>query len=149
MDSQKPSRKQVEARRSLSLMKRMLVGVRTHLDDELRAEGVTTAQLRFLYELRERPGSSGAQLARACYVTPQSAQTMMKRALERGWIVRGTDPENGRLVTSRLTVRGEKLMARVDALLMQLEAEVWSGVSLDSLRQMNATIEAALKKLRT
>ena len=138
----------MEARRSLGLMKRMLFGVRTHLDDELRAEGVTTAQLRFLYELRERPGLSGAQMARACYVTPQSAQTMMKRAVEHGWVVRGTDPENGRLVTATLTARGEKLLAQAETVLMQLEAEVWSGVGVERLREMNAMIETALAKLQ-
>lgn len=148
MDSQKPSRKQMEARRSLGLMKRMLIGVRTHLDEELRGEGVTTAQLRFLYELRARPGSTGAQLARACYVTPQSAQTMMKRAVEHGWVLRGTDPENGRLVTARLTAQGEKLLAHADTLLVQLETEVWSGVGVERLREMNAMIEAALEKLQ-
>ena len=148
MDSQKGTRKQVEARRTLGLMKRMLMGFRTLLDEELRGEQVTTAQLRFLYELRDQPAASGAQLARACYVTPQSAQTMMQRAVKRGWIVRAVNPENGRLLTARLTPRGEKLLAQAEAVLLRLEAEVWSGVSVDRLREMNALIEAGLEKLQ-
>ena len=147
MDSQKPSRKQMQARRGLGLMKRMLVGVRARLDEELRGDGVTTAQLRFLYELGQQPGSSGAHLARACYVTPQSLQTMLKRSVERGWVVRGTDPDNGRLVTARLTPRGEKLLAKADAVLMQLEREIWAGIGVERLEEMNAAIEAGLSRL--
>jgi DNA-binding MarR family transcriptional regulator len=103
-------KKDVEARRMGKLMRRMLVGFKARLDEELKDHAVTTAQLRFLYEVRERPGGSGAQMARACFVTPQSAQAMLTRAVERGWIVRGKDPENERLVTLRLTPAGRKLL---------------------------------------
>jgi DNA-binding MarR family transcriptional regulator len=84
MDAEKRTSREIEARRSYKLMRRMVVGMRSRLDEELRSKEVTTAQLRFLYEVRERPGSSGAQMARACFVTPQSAQAMMARAVERG-----------------------------------------------------------------
>jgi DNA-binding MarR family transcriptional regulator len=128
-------------------MRRMLLGFKAHLDDELRPKNITTAQLRLLREVKERPGSSGAQMARACYVTPQSAQAMLARAVEQGWIVRGKNAENGRLVTSRLTPAGERLLAYADAVMAQLEAEVWAGVGVAELRAMNETIERGLINL--
>jgi DNA-binding MarR family transcriptional regulator len=128
-------------------MRRVLLGFKARLDDELRPRNVTTAQLRFLHEVKERPGSSGAQMARACYVTPQSAQAMMARAVEHGWVVRGKSAENDRVVTARLTPEGELLLAHADGVLARLEAEVWSGVSVADLRTMNETLERGLANL--
>jgi DNA-binding MarR family transcriptional regulator len=128
-------------------MRRVLLGFKARLDEELRERNVTTAQLRFLTEVKEHPGASGAQMARACYVTPQSAQAMMVRAVEHGWVVRGKNAENGRLVTARLTPAGERLLAHADAILTRLEAEVWAGVTVADLRAMNHTLERGLVNL--
>jgi DNA-binding MarR family transcriptional regulator len=147
MDSEMQPRRAAEIRRGSSLMRQLLVGLKGRLDDELRAKHVTSAQLRFLHEVKEHPGSSGAQMARACYVTPQSAQAMMARAVERGWVVRGSDAENHRLVTARLTPAGERLLAYADGVLARLEAEVWSGVAVRDLKDMNSIIERAINNL--
>ena len=69
-------------------MKRILVHFRGQMDEKLRPQGVTTAQLQVLHAIRSAPGSSGAQLARDCYVTPQTVQALLKRLEEGGWIVR-------------------------------------------------------------
>ncbi len=136
-----------ELRTSVTLMRRVLLGFKARLDEELRPRNVTTAQLRFLIEVKERPGSSGAQMARACYVTPQSAQAMMVRAVEHGWVVRGKDAENDRLVTARLTLAGERLLAYADAALARFEREVWEGVEVGDLRAMNEVLKRGLRNL--
>ncbi len=141
------SRREGETRRSAMLMRRMLLGFKRLLDEELRPRAVTTAQLRFLHELKTRPGATGAQMARACYMTPQSAQALLARAVERGWVVRGKSAENHRLVTLRLTPMGERLLAHADAMLAGLEAAVWRGVTLAELRAMNDTLERGLQNL--
>jgi DNA-binding MarR family transcriptional regulator len=128
-------------------MRRVLLGFKARLDDELRGQHVTSAQLRFLHEVQERPGASNAQLARACYMTPQSAQAMLVRAVEQGWVVRGKSAENGKLVTVRLTRAGTRLLAYADGVLAELEAEVWHGVSLAELRGMNGTLRHGLGNL--
>jgi DNA-binding MarR family transcriptional regulator len=128
-------------------MRRVLLGLKARLDDELRPKNVTTAQLRFLTEVKERPGASNAQMARACYVTPQSAQAMLVRAVEHGWVVRGKSAENDRLVTARLTPAGERLLTHADGVLAELEAEVWAGVSVRELRAMSETLERGLGNL--
>lgn len=128
-------------------MRRVLLGFKAKLDDGLRVRNATTAQMRFLREVKERPGSSGAQMARACFVTPQSAQAMMARAVEHGWIVRGKSAENDRVVTARLTSAGERLLAFADELMAELEAEVWDGISVTELRAMNNVLERGLVKL--
>lgn len=128
-------------------MRRVLLGFKAKLDDELRKKNATTAQMRFLREVKERPGSSGAQMARACYVTPQSAQAMMARAVQHGWIVRGKSADNDRVVTARLTPEGEQLLAFADGVLKRLEEEIWAGVSVAELRAMNELLERGLAQL--
>ncbi len=140
-------RRAVEVRRASTLMRRVLLGFKGKLDDGLRSKNATTAQMRFLREVKERPGSSGAQMARACYITPQSAQAMMARAVEHGWIVRGKSAENDRVVTARLTPAGERLLAFADELLAALEAEVWESVGVAELRAMNDVLERGLERL--
>ena len=147
MDSGKGNKRAAEAERSRTLMRRVLLGFKARLDDALRAKKCTTAQLRFLHEVKERPGSSGALLARACYVTPQSAQAMMVRAVERGWVVRGKSAENERLVTASLTPAGERLLAYADGVLARLEQDVWAGVGLADMRSMNQVLERGLLNL--
>ncbi len=141
------NRKAAEVTRTATLMRRLLVGFKAKLDDELRGKSATTAQMRFLREVKERPGSSGAQMARACYVTPQSAQAMMVRAVEHGWVVRGKSAENDRVVTARLTPAGEELLAYADGVLNRLQDEVWAGVSVSELRAMNELLERGLAQL--
>ena len=140
-------RRAAEVRRTATLMRRVLLGFKAKLDDELRVKNATTAQMRFLREVKERPGSSGAQMARACHITPQSAQAMMVRAVERGWVVRGKSAENDRVVTARLTPAGEELLAYADGVLKRLQDEVWAGVSASELRAMNELLERGLAQL--
>ena len=136
-----------EIRRASKLLKRMLTGLKGRLDDELRVKGVTSAQIRFLSEVKQHPGATGAQLARACPMTPQSAQAMMARAVAQGWVVRGKDAENERLVTARLTPAGERLLAYTDAVFARVEDEVWAGVSAARIRAMNDLLEHGLGRL--
>ena len=143
----KRTKREIETRRGVKLMQRMLVGFRGKLDEELRSKNVTTAQLRFLHEVKRQPGVSGAEMARACYVTPQSAQAMMKRAVDRGWVVRGKAVQNHRVVTARLTPAGERLLTHADAVMTRIEAEVWRGVSSKNLRAMNEVLERSLRNL--
>jgi len=147
MDSEKKSGREFEMKRSKILMRRLIMSLRARMDDELRVKKITTAQLGFLNEVNKNPGGSSAQMARACYVTPQSAQSMMVRAVKHGWVVRGKDAENDRLVTVSLTPAGERLLEYAHALYGRLEAEVWAGVPLADLRVMNQVLTRGLENL--
>ena len=95
-------------RKVAKLMKRILTHFRAAMDEELKPYGVTSAQIKLLWAIRNAPGSSGAQVARICEVTPQTAQELILKAEEGGWIVRGKDSVNERIVTAALTRRGRR-----------------------------------------
>jgi DNA-binding MarR family transcriptional regulator len=139
-----PSEFQESQRRATKLMKRILAQLRAHMDEKLRPYGVTTAQIRLLSALHSAPGSSGAQMARQCEVTPQSAQALIQRAEEAGWIVRGKDSVNDRIVTASLTPAGDELLTIADRLLRGIETKLWQEVPPVAIDGLIEVLETCL-----
>jgi MarR family transcriptional regulator, organic hydroperoxide resistance regulator len=137
-----------ESRRHVTkLVKRIFIEFRTLMDKKLRPYGATIAQVRLLLAIRSAPGSSGAQLARQCEVTPQSAQALIEKAEESGWIIRGKDSRNERIVTASLTPAGEKLLKVADRSIRKLEAKAWKDVSPRTLGNLIELFEQCLENL--
>jgi MarR family transcriptional regulator, organic hydroperoxide resistance regulator len=134
-------------RRATKLVKRIFIQFRTLMDEKLRPYGATTAQIRLLLAIRSAPGSSGAYLARQCDVTPQSAQTLIQKAEESGWITRSKDGINERIVTASLTPAGEKLLKVAERLIRGIEAKAWDDVSSRTLKSVIQVFERCVKNL--
>jgi DNA-binding MarR family transcriptional regulator len=128
-------------------MKRILMHSRALMDDRLRPHATTTAQIRLLLAIRTAPGSSGAQLARQCEVTPQTAQTLIQRAEQAGWIVRGKDRENERILTASLTPAGEKLLKTADRILRGIETRLWKNIAPREMGRVAAVLESCLRNI--
>ncbi|HWW23004.1 MAG TPA: MarR family transcriptional regulator [Edaphobacter sp.] len=141
--------RQEETRLAAQLMKRILIHFRGQLDEALRPQRVTTAQLQVLYAIRNEPGASGAQLARLCYITPQSAQSLLKSLEEGGWIVRVKDKVNDRILVAQLTPSGEELLETAEKAARVIEKRVWKGVSDEGVERLNAVLEQCLGNLES
>ena len=139
--------RQAETRRAAQMMKRILVHFRSQMDEKLRPQGVTTAQLHVLKVIRDEPGGSGAQLARACYVTPQSAQALLKSLEDGGWIVRTKDTVNDRILIARLTASGENLLETGEKLARAIEKRLWQGIPDSAVEGLNRTLVRCLANL--
>ena len=146
MDNGKKNR-QAKTRLAAQLMKRILIHFRSQIDEALRPQGVTTAQLQVLYAIRNEPGASGAQLARSCYMTPQSAQSLLKGLEEGGWIVRVKDKVNDRILVAQLTPSGEALLETAEKAAQVIEKRLWNGVSDDAVETLNVVLEQCLGNL--
>ncbi len=144
---QKPIRN--EQQRALSVgMKRLLTGSRMLMEAALEREGITLAQLRMLKALDEQQQTSAAELARLCYVTPQSMQAAVTRAERVGWIERKVSPSNRRILTAHLTRSGKQVLKRGVTLWEAIEQKVWSGANAQELRAMNKALQGALDRLQ-
>jgi MarR family transcriptional regulator, organic hydroperoxide resistance regulator len=139
--------RQQERRRAAQMMKRILIHFRGQMDEQLRAHGVTTAQLQVMKIIQTEPGASGAQLARSCHVTPQSAQALLKQLEEDGWIRRVKDRVNDRILVSELTVSGAKLLRAAEKAAKVIEARLWRGVPEGSVDTLNTVLEQCLANL--
>jgi len=148
MDNGKKNR-QAKTRLAAQLMKRILIHFRSQIDEALRPQGVTTAQLQVLYAIRNEPGASGAQLARSCYMTPQSAQSLLKVLEEGGWIVRVKDKVNDRILVAQLTRSGEELLETAEKAARVIEKKVWKDVSDEAVGALNRVLEQCLGNLES
>ena len=128
-------------------MKRIMIHFRALLDEKLRPQGVTTSQLQVMKAISQEPGVSGAQLARSCYVTPQSAQALLKGLEEDGWIVRSKDRINDRILNASLTPDGKKLLMIAEKEAKKIEARLWDGVTEESVAALNGILERCLANL--
>jgi DNA-binding MarR family transcriptional regulator len=140
-------KRQAETRRAAQMMKRIMVHFRSQMDEKLRPQGVTTAQLHVLKVIRDEDGASGAQLARACYVTPQSAQALLKGLENGGWITRTKDPVNDRILIAKLTLSGGELLDSAERLARVIEKKLWRGVPDGAVQTLNKTLMRCLANL--
>jgi|SRR5271154_6283091 len=138
---------QADRRRAAQMMKRIIVHFRGQMDDLLRPEGVTTAAWIVLRAVRNEPVASGAQLARACHVTPQSAQALLKSLEDGGWIVRMKDAVNDRILIAKLTPSGVKLLETGEKLVQVIEKKLWQGIPDSAVEVLNRTLARCLENL--
>ena len=102
-------------------LKRAQQALRTHMDAELRAIGLTTPQYAVLAFLALEPGASNAALARRAFVTPQTMQAILVSLERSGLIERTPHPEQGRVQRTELTASGRKALAAASSIVSDAE----------------------------
>ncbi|MGE0600292.1 MAG: MarR family winged helix-turn-helix transcriptional regulator [Dehalococcoidia bacterium] len=76
--------------------------------------GLTTAQLRVLFLVREAPGVTAGELAQKLAVTPPTISGIVDRLVKLDLIKREDDESDRRLVRNFLTDEGEKACKRLE-----------------------------------
>lgn len=93
-------------------LRRTQHAVRTWLDTELAATGLTTPQYTVLAALeRERP-LSASDLARELGMTAQTVNVLVKALDACGFLRRNPHPDHGRILQLTLTARGRRALKR-------------------------------------
>lgn len=134
----------------LTYLVRRIDGALAHrLDVNLRAYGLTPAQLSALAQLDvEHPSAlSGARLAERSGVTPQSMSAAIARLLERGLVSRRQSPEHGRRLDVTITASGAELLRTVQHETLATEAAVDFGLDDAELRQLKETLRRVARAL--
>ena len=132
-----------------SLVKRLLQLFREGLDEELRPWGVTAAQLHVLAKLEHEPGISGARLARACLVTPQTTQVLLRGIEKNGWIRRTKHPENERILLATLTPSGKRILAKSRTAVGQVYAQMLDGLLARDVRVLETLLAHCASNLES
>ena len=111
------------------LVKRLQQTLRTAMDKGLARLGLTTPQYAALSALEHEPGLSNADMARRCFVTPQTMHQILL-GLERDELVERTPhPEHGRVQQTHLTSRGTRLLSQAHDLVSAIETTMASPLS--------------------
>ena len=113
----------------LYLVGRMDRVVRRHIDDVVKAKGLSVNQYTTLSVLDHRSGLSNAQLARRALVSPQSMNEVLLTLERRGLVQRHAHPDHGRILQSRLTAKGRRLLRACDVGVHEVESLMLSNLS--------------------
>jgi DNA-binding MarR family transcriptional regulator len=131
------------------LIKRAQQALRNAMDQALREYRVTTPQYAVLTFLAEEPGLSSAELARRAFVTPQTMNEVLAKLEVDGLVARAADPRHSRILRTRLTAAGARILAacheRVDA----IEAQMVSALDAEEQERLAETLERCVEALRS
>ncbi|MGN5354666.1 MarR family winged helix-turn-helix transcriptional regulator [Ralstonia sp. L16] len=104
--------------------------VKRRLGEALAPHGLTVPQFTALSVLHARGSLSNAQLAERSFMSPQSANEVVKTMEARGWVTRTPDPTHGRIVMLGLTDEALALLALCDEAVSRLEKEMLQGIDV-------------------
>jgi DNA-binding MarR family transcriptional regulator len=113
----------------LYLVGRMDRVVRRHINEAIKDRGLSVNQYTTLSVLDRRSGLSNAQLARRALVSPQSMNEVLLTLERRGLVRRRAHPEHGRILQTRLTAKGRRLLAACDAEVREVEERMVGDLS--------------------
>jgi DNA-binding MarR family transcriptional regulator len=119
--------------------------LRAALAAALVPHGLSAAQYSVLSVLARDPGSSGADLARACNITPQAMNGVLATLERDGLIERRPHPTHGRILRVMLTDEGERRLEAANPAVRELEGGIEAGFGADEM----ATVKAWLVETAT
>lgn len=121
--------------------------VSRRLTEVLATHGLTLPQFTALSVLNGRGRSSNAQLAERSFITPQSANEVVKAMESNGWVMREADPTNRRIVLLLLTPAGKALLKRCNESVDQVELSMLGSMREDEPALRNL-LHGCVKNLR-
>ncbi|WP_199511660.1 MarR family winged helix-turn-helix transcriptional regulator [Nucisporomicrobium flavum] len=132
------------------LLKKAASALRAAMDDALRPLDLTVSQYACLELLRQQPGLSGSELARAMFVSRQSMNLVLKGLERRGLLTRSAVPPHGKALPTELAPAGLAKLAAANEAVSAVEKTMLSALSPEAERRMCAdltTFAAALTNL--
>ena len=134
--------------RSIYLLNQTNQAMRTQLEQELRAVGLTGIQYTVLSIVGSREGISSAELSRRFFVTQQSMIEIVAGLERRGLLHRSPNPQNRRILAAALTQAGREILAEADAIADSVESSAFSSLSEDDFSELRRILSGLLRELR-
>ena len=122
--------------------------VSRRLSEALSQHGLTLPQYTALSVLRARGRASNAQLAERSFITPQSANVVVKTMAANGWVTREHDPTNRRIVLLSLTPTGEALLDDCNAQADRIERAMLEETGHEAAQSLQGLLHACVRNLR-
>ena len=129
------------------LLARSERSIRAELDGVTPRHGLSTPAYTALSVLKDRPGLSSAELARASFVTPQAMQPFVTSLQDAALIERRPDPANRRILRITLTQKGEGVLLACDRDVDLLEARALEGLSARDIATLRRALRSMTKNL--
>ena len=130
-------------------VKRTQQALRQVMDKTLVTLGLTTPQYAALSALSSETTLSNAELARRCFVTPQTMHQLLGGLEARGLVGRSPHPEHGRIVQVGVTKTGTALLNETHRLIGAVEKKMTQNVSATEKEQVNDVLQRCCPALET
>jgi DNA-binding MarR family transcriptional regulator len=114
--------------------------VRRGIQDAVKEYGLSVNEYATLSVLARRHGLSNAQLARRSLVSPQSANEVLLALERKGLVVRRAHPAHGRILQSRLTAKGRRVLATCDERVGDVEVRMVAGLTRTQQQAFRRTL---------
>jgi len=111
--------------------------LRARLDATLADKGLTAPQYTALTTLEEDSGLSNADMARLCFVTPQTMVRIIENLEKAGLVGRTPHPTHGRVRQIELTARGRRVVAECHQRVLAIEDRLVSRLSRTERRDLH------------
>jgi DNA-binding MarR family transcriptional regulator len=129
------------------LLKRAQHALRTEMDRSLNFHGLTTPQYVVLAALESYPGISSAELARRCFVTPQTMFRIVVGLTKRGLVRRKELPTHGRKLPAALTPAGLRKVRACHSRATEVERRMLAPLSRERQRTLAQLLQACAEAL--
>jgi DNA-binding MarR family transcriptional regulator len=124
------------------VLKKAATALRSAMDEALRPVELTVPQYACLEVLRQRPGLSGSELARAVFVSRQSMNLVLKGLADRGLLIRPAVATHGKALPTGLTSAGRERLEAAGRALAVVEDRMLATIAPDSRRRLCADLSA-------
>ena len=121
--------------------------MRAALDAALRPHDLTAPQYAALSVLARDPGLSGADLARACNITPQAINEVLATLERKHMVERRPHPTHGRILQATLTDEGQRRLQAANPAVRALEAAIEEGFTAEQIATVKTWLVEAAKRL--
>jgi DNA-binding MarR family transcriptional regulator len=111
------------------LLKRVQHSLRLAMDDKLREYELSTPQYAALWALGRESGLSGAELARRCFVRPQTMSEILTNLEGRKLVERKPHPVHRRVVEVHLTQAAVDLLEACEECVHTIDERMLHGLS--------------------
>jgi DNA-binding MarR family transcriptional regulator len=110
------------------LVKQLQHALRGRMDEKLSEIGLSTSQYALLSAIEEAPGSSGAELARRCFITPQSVNGLIAGLEKAQLIERAPSASHGRIIQTRLAAAGLDRLLLAHRIVSEIEGQMLAAL---------------------
>jgi DNA-binding MarR family transcriptional regulator len=140
MDHEEPGRLFLHLKAAQAVM-------RAALTDALSDIGITVPQLLILRAVDHTPAASSAELARACFVSPQAMVANVGKLEAAGFIARAKG--GGRTIETRLTEKGRAIYERAGSRIASAERYVTQTLGAQTVRRLDEDLRALTDCMRS
>ncbi len=128
-------------------LKRAAAALRGAMDAALRPLELTVPQYACLELLGQRPGLSGADLARGAFVSRQATNGVLRGLEERGLVTRPGAAPHGRALPVELTAAGHELLRSASTAVRAVERRMLEPLGDTGQRRLRRDLAACTAAL--